>query len=112
MRQVKVGSPSGADWKDTMARTTFGRANATTDTTLGAKIYERLAHQILMGKLPPGHRLDEQSLAVEFGVSRTPVREALRELGARQLIDLVPRRGGRNLSTEHRQADRYAGGRM
>jgi DNA-binding GntR family transcriptional regulator len=82
-----------ADGKDTMARTS-GRATAAIDPTLSAKIYERLANQILAGKLPPGHRLDEQGLALEFGVSRTPVREALRELGARQLIDLVPRRGG------------------
>ena len=64
------------------------------DTTLAAQIYERLANQIIVGKLQPGYRLDEQSLATQFGVSRTPVREALRELGARQLIDLVPRRGG------------------
>lgn len=65
-----------------------------TDTTLGTRIYESLANQIIVGKLLPGHRLDEQSLATQFGVSRTPVREALRELGARRLIDLVPRRGG------------------
>jgi len=65
-----------------------------TDATLGSQIYEKLANEIIVGKLPPGHRLDEQSLATQFGVSRTPVREALRELGARRLIDLVPRRGG------------------
>ncbi len=64
------------------------------DTTLGSQIYERLANQIIVGDLPPGHRLDEQSIATQFGVSRTPVREALRELGARHLIDLTPRRGG------------------
>jgi DNA-binding GntR family transcriptional regulator len=64
------------------------------DTTLGARIYESIANEIIVGKLLPGHRLDEQSLATQFGVSRTPVREALRELGARRLIDLVPRRGG------------------
>jgi DNA-binding GntR family transcriptional regulator len=64
------------------------------DTTLGSQIYERLAQQIIVGELSPGHRLDEQRLAEQFGVSRTPVREALRELGARQLIELVPRRGG------------------
>jgi len=63
-------------------------------TTLAAQIYERLANRILIGELPPGYRLDEQRLAMEFGVSRTPVREALRRLGARQLIDLVPRKGG------------------
>ena len=39
------------------------------DTTVGAQIYERLANQIIVGELPPGHRLDEQSLAVQFGVS-------------------------------------------
>lgn len=65
-----------------------------TDTTLGAQIYARLANQIIVGELVPGHRLDEQSLAEQFGVSRTPVREALRELGARRLIELIPRRGG------------------
>ncbi|MCX7313453.1 MAG: GntR family transcriptional regulator [Alphaproteobacteria bacterium] len=64
------------------------------DTTLGTRIYESIANEIIVGKLMPGHRLDEQSLATQFGVSRTPVREALRELGARRLIDLVPRRGG------------------
>jgi DNA-binding GntR family transcriptional regulator len=63
-------------------------------TTLAAQIYERLANRILIGDLPPGYRLDEQRLALEFGVSRTPVREALRKLGARQLIDLIPRKGG------------------
>lgn len=69
-------------------------ARQDSDSTLGTRIYEQLAGEILTGKLPPGHRLDEQSLAAQFGVSRTPVREALRELGARRLIDLVPRRGG------------------
>jgi DNA-binding GntR family transcriptional regulator len=64
------------------------------DTTLGLRISNQLARQILAGELPPGHRLDEQSIAMEFGVSRTPVREALRELAARQLIQLIPRRGG------------------
>jgi DNA-binding GntR family transcriptional regulator len=68
--------------------------NNDVDTTLGARIYESIANEIIVGKLLPGHRLDEQSLATQFGVSRTPVREALRELGARRLIDLVPRRGG------------------
>lgn len=64
------------------------------DPTLGSRIYEQLANEIIVGKLPPGYRLDEQSVAAQFGVSRTPVREALRELSARKLIDLVPRRGG------------------
>ena len=63
-------------------------------TTITAKIQQSLAQQIIAGDLQPGHKLEEKALALQFGVSRTPIREALRELGARGLIDLVPRRGG------------------
>ena len=62
--------------------------------TLTARIYESLLQRILDGEFAPGSRLEENVLAEQFGVSRTPVREALRELGARKLIDLIPRRGG------------------
>jgi DNA-binding GntR family transcriptional regulator len=64
------------------------------DGTLGLRVYSILAKQILTGQLIPGYRLDEQTIATQFGVSRTPVREALRELAARHLIQLIPRRGG------------------
>jgi DNA-binding GntR family transcriptional regulator len=63
-------------------------------TTISSRIQRSLASQIINGELPPGHKLDEKALATKFGVSRTPIREALRELGARGLIDLVPHRGG------------------
>ena len=53
----------------------------------------RIAEAILEGELAPGTRLDEQTLAVRYGVSRTPVREALRQLGATGLIETRPRRG-------------------
>nr|WP_275690663.1 GntR family transcriptional regulator [Gluconacetobacter azotocaptans] len=62
-------------------------------STYAEDIYNNLAEQILHGKLRPGQRLDEQSLAATFNVSRTPVREALKELATRGLIDFVPRRG-------------------
>jgi len=63
-------------------------------STHAARIYRMLLESIMSGELPPGFRLDENVLAERFGVSRTPVREALRELGARKLIDLIPRQGG------------------
>jgi DNA-binding GntR family transcriptional regulator len=63
-------------------------------TTIAAKIQQSLAQQIIGGDLRPGYKLEEKALAKQFGVSRTPIREALRELGARGLIDLIPRRGG------------------
>lgn len=62
--------------------------------TIAAQIYRTLAEQIITGALAPGQKLEEKVLAERFGVSRTPIREALRELGARGLIELVPRRGG------------------
>ena len=52
-----------------------------------------LEEEILTGKLKPGERLDEISLAERFGVSRTPVREALFQLAASDLVDRMPRRG-------------------
>lgn len=53
---------------------------------------QKIADLVLRGELKPGDRLDEYSLAERFGVSRTPVREALRQLGASGLIEMRPRR--------------------
>jgi DNA-binding GntR family transcriptional regulator len=48
---------------------------------------------IAAGKLPPGKHLDETELAERFGVSRTPVREALNQLANAGLVEIRPRRG-------------------
>ena len=52
-----------------------------------------LEDEIATGALSPGTRLEEVALAERFGVSRTPIREALHLLSASDLIDLRPRRG-------------------
>jgi len=62
--------------------------------TIAIQIYKALAEQIINGEFGPGDKLEEQALAERFNASRTPVREALRELAARGLVNLVPRRGG------------------
>jgi DNA-binding GntR family transcriptional regulator len=49
--------------------------------------------RVLSGAVPVGTRLRQESLAEEFGVSRTPVREALRQLQATGLVELEPNRG-------------------
>ena len=54
---------------------------------------DQLEQDIVTGALRPGERLDEQSLAARFGVSRTPIREALMQLATAGLIQLQPRRG-------------------
>ncbi|MFH6783903.1 MULTISPECIES: GntR family transcriptional regulator [Methylobacterium] len=67
------------------------------DEAAGRTRTERLAAEIaeaiVTGALAPGHRLDEQALADRYGVSRTPVREALRQLGTSGLVEMRPRRG-------------------
>jgi DNA-binding GntR family transcriptional regulator len=60
---------------------------------MGRRLYETLAEHIIKGKIKPGERLDERDLAERFEVSRTPVREALRGLQERGLVEIMPRRG-------------------
>ncbi|MBB4265096.1 GntR family transcriptional regulator [Roseospira visakhapatnamensis] len=52
-----------------------------------------LEEDIFSGRLKPGDRLDEVSLAERFSVSRTPVREALHQLSASGLVEVRPRQG-------------------
>jgi DNA-binding GntR family transcriptional regulator len=56
-------------------------------------VFETLRDAIIQGKLKPGERLMEIQLAEEMGVSRTPVREAMRKLELEGLIVMVPRKG-------------------
>jgi len=56
-------------------------------------VYRRLKRDIVDGALAPGSRLVELSIAADFGVSRTPVREALKRLAAENLILTDPTRG-------------------
>ncbi|NNG37765.1 GntR family transcriptional regulator [Flexivirga sp. ID2601S] len=58
-------------------------------------VYEDLRTRILGGRLECGVWLRAESLADELGVSRTPVREAFRQLAADGLIELIPNRGAR-----------------
>ncbi len=57
--------------------------------------YEALRSRIASGALPPGGWLREVALSQELGLSRTPVREALRTLAAEGLVELVHNRGAR-----------------
>lgn len=57
------------------------------------KLRDQIENGIVSGEFPAGRRLDETQLATRFGVSRTPVREALIQLGAIGLIEIRPRRG-------------------
>lgn len=56
-------------------------------------VFEYLRNSILSGELEPGERLMELQLAQQLGVSRTPVREAIRKLELEGLVEMIPRKG-------------------
>lgn len=58
-----------------------------------SRLRDALEEEIAEGKFAPGERLDEMELARRFGVSRTPIREALMHLAAIGLVISRPRRG-------------------
>ena len=61
--------------------------------TLAESLRQKLEGAIAAGHLEPGSRLDEQEIAQRFGVSRTPVREALKALAGTGLVDIRGRQG-------------------
>ena len=56
-------------------------------------VFQTLRQAILHGDLEPGERLMEIHLANRLGVSRTPIREAIRKLELEGLVVMIPRRG-------------------
>jgi DNA-binding GntR family transcriptional regulator len=63
--------------------------------TAAEHIYPQLRRAILLGGLRPGAPPIQEELADSFGVSRMPIRDALRTLSAEGLVDLLPYRGAR-----------------
>lgn len=57
--------------------------------------YNRLSQEILGGRTDPGERLVEEQLTRRLGISRAPLREALRQLAQQGLVEHIPRRGVR-----------------
>ena len=73
--------------------TALGRAQAISRSSLSEQVAHHLRERISSRELLPGLHLDEGELASELGVSRTPVREALRQLAAQGLVEIRSRRG-------------------
>ena len=59
--------------------------------SLAEQVYDYVKNQILSGRLVPGQKIAEESIAEELGVSRTPIREAIRKLVELGLVDFQPR---------------------
>jgi DNA-binding GntR family transcriptional regulator len=67
--------------------------NRIAPTALYQEVAERLRQRIFAHELTPGMWIDEQKLAEQYGISRTPLREALKVLASEGLVELKPRRG-------------------
>ena len=65
----------------------------TTAVGISRRICDAIEDDILTGKLSPGAKLDEVRLCQRFDVSRTPIREALRYLAERGMVELIRNRG-------------------
>jgi len=61
--------------------------------SLRQRVFERLQNDILNGKYQPGDSLIETRLSEELGVSRTPIREAIRQLELEDLVQAIPNKG-------------------
>ncbi|WP_029165232.1 GntR family transcriptional regulator [Aminiphilus circumscriptus] len=74
-------------------------------TTSADYVYQELRHRIITKQLKPGQRLPEVNIAVQMGVSRTPVREALRRLASEGLVLVIPNSGARLASPSRREIE-------
>lgn len=63
------------------------------DLPLSLQVSKKIEDEIIYGRLPPGTKLDEAKLCEKYGVSRTPIREALKLLASEGLVEIRPRRG-------------------
>ena len=70
--------------------------------TLRGRVFNQIREAILSGKYKSGEELRESTIGHELGVSRTPVREALRQLELEGLVKIVPNKGAQviNLSVK------------
>src|SRR6195256_5099760 len=90
-RPMKPLIPSDATSKALNAGTDSDRE----DQSLHDEILTRLRDHLVEGSIPDGHRIPERQLCEMLGISRTPLREALKVLAAEGLVDLLPNRGAR-----------------
>jgi DNA-binding GntR family transcriptional regulator len=96
-RQSKHPSPTGQEAALSAASRTPLQATATAEktATLHGEVLSRLRDYIVIGPLSEGARIPERELCQMFGISRTPLREALKVLASEGFVDLLPNRGAR-----------------
>jgi DNA-binding GntR family transcriptional regulator len=93
MAESRVGSKRRAVREaDPPPRESIAPAEASL-SPLVDELAQKIQSRVMAGSIPIGSWLRQESLATEFGVSRTPIREALRKLQASGIVEFVPNRG-------------------
>src|SRR5258708_12632830 len=87
------GVPNTELWAANADSKRAGRSISFRRTTLGAQIHAVLRRDIITGRLAPRAMLSEQDIAAGFGISRTPVREAMIKLAEEGLVEIFPQYG-------------------
>src|SRR6185312_6713643 len=95
-------NPPGASMPDLALSSPTGSAPGALPSRTEA-VLEAIKHAILSGELKPGQALVETELAARLGVSKTPVREALKTLAGTGLVTMSPYKGGavREMDRDH-----------
>ncbi len=75
--------------------------------TLREKILETIRDSILRGNLKPGEKVAEPELADRFGISRTPIREAFRQLESEGYLTVIPRKGAVVTALSERDVEEF-----
>ena len=75
--------------------------------TLRERIVDAIRDAIIKGELKAGERVSEPEIARRFGISRTPVREALRQLDSEGFLQVTPRRGARVSRLTEKDVNEY-----
>ena len=75
--------------------------------TLRESILETIRDAIISGSLKPGEKVAEPELAERFGISRTPIREAFRQLESEGYLTVVPRKGAVVVSFSQRDVEEF-----
>ncbi len=91
----------------TLGSFTVRRKQIERHQTLREKILETIRDAILKGTLKPGERVSEPELAERFGISRTPIREAFRQLESEGYLKVIPRKGAVVASLSERDVEEF-----
>src|SRR6266487_2695261 len=75
--------------------------------TLREKILETIRDAIIAGSLKPGEKVAEPELAERFGISRTPIREAFRQLESEGYLTVIPRKGAVVVSFSEKDVEEF-----